>query len=90
MYFPTILLTLPQNKYIIALWKSMFMLITGKKRVAKTEEEAKKIFDQECHSQGDWFWDGDMPYDRYFEDENTYVLINDEVKSVVTLREVEI
>lgn len=59
-------------------------------KVAKTEEEAKKLFSQECHSQGDWFWDGDMPYDRYFEDENTYVLISDEAKSVVTLREVEI
>lgn len=58
--------------------------------VCKTLEEAKKLFSQECHSQGDWFWDGDMPYDRYYEDENTYVLVNDEVKSVVTLREVEI
>lgn len=58
-------------------------------KVAKTEEEAKKLFSQECHSQGDWFWDGG-PYDRIFEDENTYVLANDEVKSVVTLRDVEI
>lgn len=58
--------------------------------VCKTKEEAKKVFDKECHSQGDWFWDGDIPYDRIFEDENTYVLVNDEAKSVVTLREVEL
>lgn len=61
--------------------------------VAKTEEEAKKIFDQECHSQGDWFWDGvdtDGPYDRIFEDDNTYVLISDAAECVVTKREVEI
>lgn len=59
-------------------------------KVAKTQEEAKKLFSQECHSQGDWFWDGDMPYDNYFEDDNTYVLVNNEAQCVVTLREVEI
>lgn len=59
-------------------------------KVAKTLEEAKKLFSQECHSQGDWFWDGDIPYDRIFEDENTYVLTSDEAISVVTLREVEL
>ena len=59
-------------------------------KVAKTEEEAKKVFDKECQSQTDWFWDGDMPYDNYFEDDNTYVLVNNEAQCVVTLREVEI
>lgn len=57
--------------------------------VARTGEEAKKIFDRECRSQGDWFWDGG-PYDRITEDENTYVLMNGEAVCVVTLREVEI
>lgn len=58
-------------------------------KVAKTGEEAKEIFDKECHSQGDWFWDGG-PYQRVTEDENTYVLTNGEAVCVVTLREVEI
>lgn len=58
-------------------------------KVAKTEEEAKKIFDQECHSQGDWFWDGGV-YEREYVDSNTYILTNDEAVCVVTKREVEI
>lgn len=61
-------------------------------KVAKTEEDAKKLFDMECQSQTDWFWDDvdANPYDRIFEDDNTYVLISDEAHCVVTLREVEI
>ena len=61
--------------------------------VCKTEEEAKKKFDEVCSSQTDWFWDGvdtDGPYDRNFDDENTYVLVSDGAECVVTLREVEI
>lgn len=61
--------------------------------VAKTEEEAKKIFDRECSSLKDWFCNGvdtDEPYDSNFDDDNTYVLVADGAESVVTLREVEI
>ena len=57
--------------------------------VCKTEEEAKKTFSRECHSQGDWFWDGGV-YEREYVDDNTYVLTNDEAVCVVTKREVEI
>lgn len=61
-------------------------------KVAKTKEEAKKVFDMECSSQTDWFWDGadSNPYDRHFLDDDTYVLESDEAHCVVTLREVEI
>ena len=59
-------------------------------KVAKTEEEAKELFDKECSSQTDWFWDGDMPYDHYYEGDDTYVLVSDEASCVVTLREVEL
>ena len=58
-------------------------------KVAKTEEEAKAMFGKECHSQGDWFWDGGT-YDHYSPDPNTYVLQSDEAVCVVTKREVEI
>lgn len=58
-------------------------------KVAKTEEEAKELFNKECHSQGDWFWDGGV-YEREYVDSGTYVLTNDEAVCVVTLREVEI
>ena len=59
-------------------------------KVVKTAEEAKKVFDMECSSQTDWFWDGSSPYDHYYEGDDTYVLTNDEAVCVVTLREVEI
>lgn len=58
-------------------------------KVAKTAEEAKKVFDKECSSQTDWFWDGSGPYDHYYEGDDTYVLTNNEAVCVVTLREVE-
>lgn len=62
-------------------------------KVAKTEEEAKELFDKECSSQTDWFWDGmdaHGPYDHYSEGDDTYVLQSDEAVCVVTKREVEI
>lgn len=59
-------------------------------KVAKTEEEANQIFDKECSSQTDWFWDGSAPYDHYYEGDDTYVLQSDEAVCVVTLREAEI
>lgn len=59
-------------------------------KVVKTAEEAKRVFDKECSSQTDWFWDGSSPYDHYYEGDDTYVLTNDEAVCVVTLREVEI
>lgn len=73
------------------LWGDYFHRLESTK-VAKTEEEAKKLFDKECSSQGDWFWDGT---DRYqytsdFIDENTYQLVSEEAMCCVTLREVEI
>lgn len=58
-------------------------------RVAKTGEEAREIFNRECHSQGDWFWDGGV-YGREYVDSDTYVLTSDEAVCVVTLREVEL
>lgn len=58
-------------------------------KVAKTEEEAKTLFSRECHSQGDWFWDGGT-YEHYSPDPDTYVLVNEEAVCVVTKREVEI
>ena len=58
-------------------------------KVVKTGEEAKRVFDMECSSQTDWFWDGGV-YDHYFLGDDTYVLTNDEAVCVVTLREVEI
>lgn len=61
-------------------------------KVAKTEEEAKELFDKECSSQTDWFWDDadSNPYDHYYLGDDTYVLESDEAHCVVTLREVEI
>lgn len=61
-------------------------------KVAKTEEEAKELFNKMCSSETDWFWDGvdANPYDRIFEDNNTFVLISPEAHCVVTLREVEV
>lgn len=62
-------------------------------KVAKTEEEAKKLFDKECSNETDWFWDGvdaHGPYDHYYLGDDTYVLSNEEAVCVVTLREVEL
>lgn len=61
-------------------------------KVAKTEEEANELFDKECSSQTDWFWDDvdANPYEHYYEGDDTYVLQSDEAHCVVTLREVEI
>ena len=62
-------------------------------KVAKTEEEAKELFNKMCSSETDWFWDGvdaHGPYDHYFEGDDTYVLQSDEAVCVVTKREVEI
>ena len=62
-------------------------------KVAKTEEEAKKLFSRECSNMADWFWDGvdaHGPYDHVYIDDNTYQLTNDEAVCVVTLREVDL
>lgn len=58
-------------------------------KVAKTEEEAKELFDKECSSETDWFWDGGV-YDHYYLGDDTYVLSSEEAVCVVTLREIEI
>lgn len=61
-------------------------------KVAKTEEEAKELFNKMCSSETDWFWDDvdANPYDHYSEGDDTYVLQSDEAVCVVTKREVEI
>lgn len=61
--------------------------------VARTEEEAKELFNKMCSSERDWFWDGvdaHGDYDHVYIDDNTYQLTSDEAVCVVSLRAVEL